>query len=720
MQTGRVHVKKSVCEHSCGGGKGRERGVKASVLTSFPSPVKKVLESTDSSRSLKSAADNSGLKMSDRQAREFVRTANTTSWEQYVVELNFLPSFLSELQAKDPAGLYLMETKIDVYQQKEVRTFRRYFASWGAAKTLVEETDLLHFLVVDGCHMKTAFGGVCLAAVVPTANSRIFPLAWAVVDSENEENCAWFAEKIVAQFAGHSFVWMSDQGSALTGQRFRSVLLSNDQMTSLCAKHLIKYLDIAKAKGQIGGTMKGVRSLIYSFARARTRELGNQILAQIGTLSADVKKYLLDRRSEIEAASFLDRGLCRGGRITSQLVESFFGMCDEFRRKGLVSGVIWMAEKFAEVQKNERTLLLRYGSPNYSGTCLKSISMKAAICLYDKSLTQSSFSAELISRADVRVRVSVTDLSKDTERTVEFSRCETGEIRCACGCRFHEEFGLPCGRAAFGLITSGWCDAAGVLPEQAVAKRLHFSTWKAQANVEIVVPSLPPWLCLFDFRKPRLSLNTALKNRTLELFPTRIPTLAGRPKLVSRRKVFSDHFHRIVSATEGGKKRKTAKGSQSSLLESGEDPEIEFDEEIEESAILTEVFNNSDDDSGEEELEDDDDNEDDVVFQLQGPKTLLDLMDNVPARNGKAAKWVQQCCRSCGEPGHKWPSCRHPNVEKMLISLNVLEPTVEEGVEDVEHVEDVADHQVQNQEVAAGELISKFTRKRQLPARFME
>ncbi len=54
--------------------------------------------------------------------------------------------------------------------------------------------------------MKSAFGGVCLAAVIVTANSRLFPAAWAIVDSENEANCVWFAEQFLSCFSGIDFV----------------------------------------------------------------------------------------------------------------------------------------------------------------------------------------------------------------------------------------------------------------------------------------------------------------------------------------------------------------------------------------------------------------------------------------------------------------------------------------------------------------------------------
>ncbi len=93
------------------------------------------------------------------------------------VELHKLPQFLDGLEAADPDGTYLCETRGEVYNGVAVQAFRRYFLSWGAARRIVQDTPLLYMLAVDGGHMKGAFGGVCLADVIVTANSKLFPAA---------------------------------------------------------------------------------------------------------------------------------------------------------------------------------------------------------------------------------------------------------------------------------------------------------------------------------------------------------------------------------------------------------------------------------------------------------------------------------------------------------------------------------------------------------------
>ncbi|XP_062085523.1 uncharacterized protein LOC133791620 [Humulus lupulus] len=51
-------------------------------------------------------------------------------------------------------------------------------------------------IVVDGTFLKAAFGGTLLTALTQDANRNIFPLAFAITDSENNNSWEWFFRKI--------------------------------------------------------------------------------------------------------------------------------------------------------------------------------------------------------------------------------------------------------------------------------------------------------------------------------------------------------------------------------------------------------------------------------------------------------------------------------------------------------------------------------------------
>ena len=51
-------------------------------------------------------------------------------------------------------------------------------------------------LIVDGTHLGGKYKGVLLTTSGQDANFQIFPLAYAIVDSEDEESWTWFLMKL--------------------------------------------------------------------------------------------------------------------------------------------------------------------------------------------------------------------------------------------------------------------------------------------------------------------------------------------------------------------------------------------------------------------------------------------------------------------------------------------------------------------------------------------
>lgn len=665
--TGRVHVneEKSCFLHTCDAGEGvRQRRHKTEVLVAAPSPVRGAMKFM-SAEALEKTVAASGLEPpSHKRAQHFTRLEHSTSWEQYVTEMHHLPQFLAEMKEKDPLGTYLCEDKPDIYNEQEIRAFQRYFVSWGAASRLLQDTPMLYLIAVDGGHMKCAFGGVCLAAVVVTANSKLFPAAWAVVDAENEANCLWFFQQVLKALPGIDFVWMTDQGTALTCDSITKLLDDNDQYSSLCAKHIIKTLEVARAKKEISGAMSGVRELIYRFARARTVEWGDSILAEIEKKSRDVAVYLRERRDSIEAAAFLRQERKRGGRITSQMVESFFNMCLPFREKGLVDGIIWMCQKFQSVQLQERELLMRWQSGSYTGVCIPCLSHASTAKLLElvgQSGPKGVFKLTNSVFTDLQLSADVTKVSDGTCRRVVITRAEVGaKMKVACPCLMREEHGLPCARAIFLLIKGGWC--TGTLPVECVAEFRTSDAWSMHCAIDIFCPAIPTWLAGFKRTTPVASFRTVLEDGPLKLFPGRIPVPAGRPKLVKRiRKAFNSHFARLKSGTEKGDGKKGRKADAIDEADC-EDEVIVFDGELE---LPIDVEDDGEAAKGPGPAEQ----------AVASPVAkVVSCIDDLFWTHSKPKTTVkaEAKCASCGGTGHKWPKCRSRNIELMLVTVNAM------------------------------------------------
>jgi hypothetical protein len=133
-----------------------------------------------------------------------------------------------------------------------------------------------------------------------------------------------------------------------------------------------------------------------------------------------------------------------------------------------------------------------------------------------------------------------------------------------CGCKMREEFGFPCARAVRILLDANDWDVLrnqwNFSEAEYFSKFLWSKTWKEQ--VSLVVPdfSLAPLVQDSVWTNdPKKELRKASK-QGLDLFPNRIPPLAGRPKTRIRKQV--DHFPRRKSFLELGSKRKSRKSNR--------------------------------------------------------------------------------------------------------------------------------------------------------------
>jgi len=53
------------------------------------------------------------------------------------------------------------------------------------------------FIGVDGCHLKTMYGGILLVVVGRDANDQYYPLTFGVVENETNDAWRWFLTLIL-------------------------------------------------------------------------------------------------------------------------------------------------------------------------------------------------------------------------------------------------------------------------------------------------------------------------------------------------------------------------------------------------------------------------------------------------------------------------------------------------------------------------------------------
>lgn len=90
-----------------------------------------------------------------------------------------------------------------------------YFSSTKESEFMVGCRKTIGF---DACFFKTVLGGTLLAHVAKDCNNKMYPIAWVVVENENEDSLTWFFNILFEELnIGDVFGWtfMNDKQKVL-------------------------------------------------------------------------------------------------------------------------------------------------------------------------------------------------------------------------------------------------------------------------------------------------------------------------------------------------------------------------------------------------------------------------------------------------------------------------------------------------------------------------
>ncbi|XP_059650104.1 uncharacterized protein LOC132295849 [Cornus florida] len=118
-----------------------------------------------------------------------------------------LPKYANEIFKSNPGSIMKLERDLPSM------TFKRIFMSLEAMQYGFKN-GCRGFIGLDGCHLKTLYGGVLLFAIALDGNNGHFPLAMAVVENEGKENWKSFLQELqtfVELGQDRHICFMSDQ-----------------------------------------------------------------------------------------------------------------------------------------------------------------------------------------------------------------------------------------------------------------------------------------------------------------------------------------------------------------------------------------------------------------------------------------------------------------------------------------------------------------------------
>lgn len=122
-----------------------------------------------------------------------------------------LPDYLNKLVKSNPGSLVELCTEP---QQNGGHRFKYLFVALEASIKGYEY--MRKVVVVDGTHLKGKYGGCLITASAQDGNYQIFPLAFAIVDGENDLSWEWFFTQLSKLVPNHEdLVFVSDRHASI-------------------------------------------------------------------------------------------------------------------------------------------------------------------------------------------------------------------------------------------------------------------------------------------------------------------------------------------------------------------------------------------------------------------------------------------------------------------------------------------------------------------------
>nr|KAJ0185193.1 hypothetical protein LSAT_V11C900500550 [Lactuca sativa] len=144
-------------------------------------------------------------------------TAKKLVQGDYKKQYDVLRDYILELQSTNPETTVKLEFDSEPNLSATSRRFKRMYVCLGGMKKGFRAC-LRDFLDFDGAFMKGPFPGQILTAVGVDSNNGIYPLAYAIVETENTDSWNWFLECIADDldlYANSNFTFISDRQKGL-------------------------------------------------------------------------------------------------------------------------------------------------------------------------------------------------------------------------------------------------------------------------------------------------------------------------------------------------------------------------------------------------------------------------------------------------------------------------------------------------------------------------
>ncbi|CAL9248039.1 unnamed protein product [Arabidopsis halleri] len=203
-----------------------------------------------------------------------------------------LEDYLYVLKLANPGTVTEIKTEAE---ENGCQRFLYMFLAFGAS--IEGFRHLRRVIVVDGTHLTGKYKGVLLTAGGQDANFQVFPLAFAVVNSENDESWTWFFEKLERIIADNSTM-------TIISDRNQSIYVAKKKVFprdyhGACIVHLARNVN---ARFHNKGLANLVKNAGYAYIVKQFNEIYAQISMKNRVVTPEVDKVLTKNLAKVRGS----------------------------------------------------------------------------------------------------------------------------------------------------------------------------------------------------------------------------------------------------------------------------------------------------------------------------------------------------------------------------------------------------------------------------------
>ncbi|KAI8551614.1 hypothetical protein RHMOL_Rhmol06G0199500 [Rhododendron molle] len=381
--------------------------------------------------------------------------------------------------------------------------FKQLFVSYGCSIGAFRSGYIRPVLKLDACFLTGYYRGHVLSASAHDVDDGLYPLAYAIVSSENDEDWLWFLVNLKEVLGGCQVVLVTDQNTSLLNGIFK---VFGRDCNAWCLRHLKEnFSKFASSKGLKAERRNTALKVVNDLAFARTEDSFKYHLGKLYGISPDLSKWVEDNNPKHWSNAFFPYK--RWDKMYTNLVECFNSWILPLRELDIIQFMTGHVSKTTELLLRKHTEVRKWKLP--VGKEIEKEIKKSQE--YARKFThRNSSPTEFIVANDTRKLYAVKLIPRH------------------CSCLAWQMSGIPCAHAARAIQSSGFSiyDMVDPFLKKEMQMAIYDNTMSPVPLHDM--PSASSFLAVND--PTDNNVNNGVSCTDPFLHPPAVKRQAGRPK----------------------------------------------------------------------------------------------------------------------------------------------------------------------------------------------